>query len=111
MFPRMPEKKIFRKTYIRAWRKHRGLTLEQLAERIGDMVASNLSMLERGQRGYTQNTLESIAEALNTTVAALLTRKPSDEEDIWPIWEAATLVQRQQISEIAKTITRTNSRG
>ena len=71
-----------RPTFIREWRKHRGLTLEQLADRI-DMTASHLSMLERGLRAYTQETLEKIADALQTDAAALLTLNPQKPEAIW----------------------------
>jgi transcriptional regulator with XRE-family HTH domain len=99
----------FRRTYIRQWREHRGLTQEQLAERLGDMVPSNLSMLERGLRGYVQPTIERIAEALGTDVASLLTRGPKESEGLWTIWDQAKPVQRQQIIEIAKTITRTGA--
>lgn len=49
--------------YIRDWRKHRGLTQEQLGEKIG-LDGSQVSNLERGMRGYTQETLENIAAAL-----------------------------------------------
>lgn len=96
----------FRPTFIRAWRKHRGLTLEQLAARLGDMVPSNLSMLERGLRGYVQNTLERIAAELGTDAPTLLSRGPKDGDDIMEIWDQAKPNQRRQIIEIAKTITR-----
>lgn len=96
----------FRRTFIRQWRKHRKLTLEQLAARLGDMVPSNLSMLERGQRGYTQLTLERIAVQLGTTAATLLSRGPEEGDDILAIWDQAKPGQRRQIIEIAKTITR-----
>lgn len=95
----------YRRTFIREWRKHREMTIEQLAALLDDMAPSNLSMLERGIRGYTQETLERIAEALLTTVAALLTRAPKDD-DIFEIWDQAKPGQRRQIVEIAKTITR-----
>ncbi len=95
----------FRRTFIREWRKHRGLTLERLAERL-DMTASNLSMLERGQRGYTQETLEHAAQALQTDVASLLMRNPADPDAIWSIWDQAKPGERQTITEIAKTIIR-----
>ncbi len=65
----------FRRTFLREWRKERKLTLEQLAERI-DMTPSHLSMLERGLRGYTQETLEAIAGALSTNPASLLGSQP-----------------------------------
>jgi len=71
-----------RPTFIREWRKHRGLTLEQLADKI-DMTASHLSMLERGLRSYTQDTLEAIANALQTDAAALLTLNPQRPEAVW----------------------------
>lgn len=67
--------KRFQRTFIRNWRKHRGLTLEQLGASL-DMTASNLSMLERGERGYSQETLERIAASLQTDVASLIERKP-----------------------------------
>src|SRR5262245_58290340 len=41
-----------RRHYIREWRKFRGLTLEQVAQRAG-MSAGNLSQLERGAQGYS----------------------------------------------------------
>jgi DNA-binding Xre family transcriptional regulator len=98
----------FRKTFIRQWRKHRQLSLEQLAERL-DMTASHLSMLERGGRGYTQETLEAIADALTTDVASLLMRDPTDPDAIWSIWDEAKPGQRRMIVEVGKTIIKTGS--
>jgi transcriptional regulator with XRE-family HTH domain len=98
----------FRKTYIREWRTHRGLTLEQLAERL-EMTASHLSMLERGQRGYTQETLEAIALALSTDAPSLIMRDPTDPDAIWSIWDQAKPGERRQITEIAKTLIRTRT--
>jgi len=73
------------------------------------MTASHLSMLERGQRGYTQETLESIAHALMTDAASLLMRNPSSPDAIWSIWDQAKPAQQRQIIEIAKTLLRTGS--
>lgn len=101
--PGMGKPRRFRRTFIRQWRQHRGLTLEQLAERL-EMTASHLSMLERAQRGYTQETLESLAEALQTDTASLLMRDPSNEEAMWSIWDQAKPGERRQIEEIAKTL-------
>ncbi len=104
----IPKKRQFRRTFIRQWREHRGLTLEQLAERV-EMTPSYLSMFERGQRGYTQNTLEALAEALQTDAASLLMRDPTDEEAVWSIWDAAKPGERRMIVDIAKTITKTGT--
>lgn len=100
----------FRRTFIRAWRQHRGLTLEQLAERL-EMTASHLSMLERAQRGYTQETLEALAVALQTDAASLLMRNPADPDAIWSIWDEAKPGEKRQITEIAKTLIRTRVAG
>lgn len=55
--------KTKRPTFIRAWRQHRQLTLERLAERI-DVTAGALSQLERGDVSYTQPMLEALADAM-----------------------------------------------
>lgn len=93
----------YRKTYIRAWRKHRGLTQERLAARI-DVSTSQLSMLERGERPYNQKQLEALAEALATDPASLLMRDPDDPEAFWTIWDQAEPGQRRQITEVAKAL-------
>lgn len=102
-----PPRHQYRRTFIRQWRVHRGLTLEQLADRL-DMTASALSMLERGQRGYAQETLEQIAYSLQTDPASLLMRDPSDPEAIWSIWENASEGERRQIVEVAQALRRAN---
>ncbi len=99
-------RKQYQPTFLRAWRKHRHLTLEQLAERV-DMKASALSMLERGQSGYTQPTLERLAEALNTDPASLIMRDPSNANRLWSIWEQALPAERQQIEAVADALVRT----
>jgi transcriptional regulator with XRE-family HTH domain len=100
--------KRYQRTFIRQWRQHRNLTIEQLGERL-DMTPSHLSMLERGQRGYTQVTLEAIADALQTDVASLLMRNPRDPDAaIWSLWDQAAPSQREQIVEVVKALLRTS---
>lgn len=72
--------------YIREWRKHRGLTLEQLAERI-DVTHGALSQLERGLVNYTQPMLEALAEALNCRAGDLVMRNPLAEDAVWTVQE------------------------
>lgn len=55
---------------IRALRKKRGETLEQLAFAIGT-DPSNLSRIERGVQQPSAESLRTLAEALGTTVATL----------------------------------------
>jgi transcriptional regulator with XRE-family HTH domain len=96
------------RTYIRQWRKFRGMTLERLAERV-DMTAGNLSQIERGNQPYSQSQLEALAEALQTDVASLLMRDPTDSEALWSIWDQAKQGQRRQIVEISRTILKTGT--
>lgn len=56
---------------IRSYRKQRGLTLEQLAQRI-DRAPSQLSSIENGKREPKLSMIRRIAAALDTTVDALL---------------------------------------
>lgn len=70
--------------FIRQWRAHRGLTLEQLAERI-DVTHGALSQLERGLVNYTQPMLEALAYALRCSPADLLMRDPTQESAAWSL--------------------------
>ena len=96
-------KKTWRPNFIESWRRHRGLTQEQLAEKIGRSTAT-VSQLENSNTPYGQGTLEKIAEALNCTHVDLLTRRPDEGEDILALWNAATPEDRQKILNITKTI-------
>lgn len=96
--------------FIKEWRKHRGLTQEQLAERIG-MDKSYLSKIESGKRRYDQPFLEAAAEILRCEPADLIIRDPSDPDGIWSIWDQLKPVERQQVVEIAKTLKRTGTDG
>jgi len=57
--------------FIKAWRKHRKMTVEAVAERAG-LTASMISQLETGRSAYTQNSLEAVAGALGVDAWQLL---------------------------------------
>lgn len=63
-------KKTQRPRYFKAHRKSRELTLDQLAERTG-LSVSMLSLLERGKRDYSEETLYQLADGLNCEVGEL----------------------------------------
>ncbi len=96
-----------RRTFIREWREFRTLTQEALAGRL-DMSAAQLSRIESGVQPYTQDVLEMIADALQTDPPSLLMRRPGDDE-IWSIWDQAQPGVRRQITEIAKTLSKTGT--
>jgi transcriptional regulator with XRE-family HTH domain len=94
--------------FIRAWRKHRGLTQAQLAERIG-IDRSYLSNIETGRRRYDQPFLEAAAEALRCEPADLIVRDPTEPEGLWSIWDQLAPVERRQLVEVAKALKRTGT--
>jgi transcriptional regulator with XRE-family HTH domain len=97
-----------RRHFIKQWRKFRHLTQEQLAGRI-DVTAGAISQLESGRIGYTQATLEALAEALSCSPGDLLNVDPTREQAIWSIWETLDTATRNQVVDIAKTFRKTGS--
>jgi transcriptional regulator with XRE-family HTH domain len=65
----------FKPTYIRAWRKERGMTMVELAQQ-ANMQQGHLSRLERGHLPYNQQTLERLAEALRVSPGMLIDLDP-----------------------------------
>lgn len=67
-------------TYIRAWRKKQGFTLDQMVGRLAELgvetTGASLSRIERGQQPYSQDILEAIAEALGRAPADLIENNP-----------------------------------
>jgi len=97
------------KTFIRQWRKHRAMSLEQAIERL-DLEASfpysvaQLSRVERGQTPYAQDLLEALATIYRCEPGDLLIRDPSASEAIWSIWDQLKPTQRAALVEIGQTI-------
>lgn len=103
------QKRTRRRTYFKQWREHRGLTQEQLAERLDTSVAS-ISRIESGSQPYTQDVLEALADALMTDPASLLMRDPSNPDAIWSIWDQAKKSERQLIEELARSVVKTGTK-
>lgn len=78
-----------RKTFFKEWREHRGLTQEQLAERLGTNK-SGVSKVETGVSGYSQSSLEAWAEALGCEPWDLLARNPQSKDSIQQLLERAS---------------------
>lgn len=100
-----PKKPPHRRTFIREWREYRGLTQEQLADRLEDVMGQgSLSRLERGLTGYTQASLEAIADALGCDVADLLGRLPGAPSELTLIVNRLPPEKREQALTILKAI-------
>jgi transcriptional regulator with XRE-family HTH domain len=94
-------------TRVRALRKQRGYTLEELAQR-SSVSRSMISLIERGQTSATAAVLGKLAQALQVPLAALFaderqTRAPQPlaRADAQPCWrDPATGYERRQLSPV-----------
>lgn len=89
--------------HLRAWRKHRGLTIERLAELIGT-TKSVVSELEIGKKRYNQDHLERLALALDCEPADLITRDPSDPEGVWAVWDHVPASKREDAIRVLRAL-------
>lgn len=78
--------------FVREWRKHLGMTQEELAVKIGAVVSS-ISQLENGKQGYSQAMLESLASAFGCETYDILRIDPSKAPEAADI---ATLLKGAQ---------------
>ena len=112
----MPEQ-LYRRTYIKEWRRKRGLSLRRLAERLesspgGDLLISHTSIgrIEKGQQPYSQPILEAIAAALGVSTSALLEINPDKDGDVIDITlrlNKAPLELRKQAIDILEALLKT----
>jgi len=80
------DQKAGRRNFFQEWRKHRGLTQQQVADRMC-ATRSSVSRRERGQVSYSQDYLEVLADVLQTDASSLILRDPNDSEGAWSIWD------------------------
>lgn len=97
--------------HLKAWRKMRGLSQAQLAERL-NVSDATVSRIEKGLQNWDQEFLKAAADALRCTPADLLVRDPSAPGAIWSIWEQAKPGEREQIEKVAAALVgRTGTEG
>lgn len=84
--------------FLRAWRKFRGYTLEQVAERIG-MSHQNLGKIERGNVPYNETLLDILADVYRTDKGSLIMRDPTQKDPLWTIYDQLAAPEREKIVE------------
>ncbi len=95
----------FRRTYIREYRRLKGLTLEELAAGI-DRTVGFISDLETGKKRYNQTVIEEIAAFLEVPVGSLTDVDPTQSaraENVTGLWRAIPEADRPRVEEIMRT--------
>lgn len=87
--------------FIKEWRKHRGLSLRKLSDRLevdpaGESIASHarLQRVEKGEVGYDEELLHALAHALNTTIFDLLEVNPLKQGEVVDLMRRLTPDQK-----------------
>lgn len=101
-----PSKPTIRLRYLRLWREYRGLTQEELAERVG-MTQGMISHLERGISDFTGRHVTLLAEALGCSERDLMFRRPGEDDEALSLLEDLPDREKRQAVEILKTLRRT----
>lgn len=88
------------------------MNLEQAIERLDLEVGypysdAQLSRVERGEQGYSQDLLEALATIYRCEPGDLIMRDPTAPDAIWTVWEELKQPQRVQLVEIANTLKKT----
>jgi transcriptional regulator with XRE-family HTH domain len=95
--------------YLRAWREHREMTQEELAEKVGT-TANMIHYLETGERGLSAKWLRRLAPALKTTPGHLLEHDPNQlPADILDIWAGIDERDRRTALRMLESLSKTGT--
>lgn len=99
------------RNYLKEWRLYRGMSQDELAEKIGTTKAV-ISLLENEKRPLSSKWLRKLAEALDTQPGYILDHDPNSiNSDIFEIWSRLGTTDREQAARILSTFTRTGTKG
>lgn len=94
---------------LRAWREFRRMTQEELAAK-ADTTASQISMLESGERGLTHKWARILAPLLKTNPGHLFDTDPESlDNDVHDIWISIDKRDRAQALRVLKSFARTDT--
>jgi transcriptional regulator with XRE-family HTH domain len=96
-------------TYIRAWRRKRGYTLDDMVGRMEALgvaiTGASISRIERCEQPYSQDILEALAEALGVTPADLIENNPDvPEAEVFDLVRRLNQSEKQQASAVLKAM-------
>lgn len=97
--------------HLRAWRKFRHLTLDEVADAIGSTKAT-VQQLEVGRMTLSHKWLVKIAPVLGTTPGMLLDHDPNDlPTSVLETWAAIPTEDQPKALEMLKVFSRTGTDG
>lgn len=91
------------KTFFREWRKYRDLTQERAAARM-EFTQENLSRLETGKHGYSQESLEAMAFAYRCSPADLFRDPLAPENELAVLYGRFSERQRAAALRVLKAM-------
>lgn len=98
----VPKPRPASRHFLRAWRKHKDITQEVAASRIG-IDRTTLGRIENGKVPYNQQFLEAAAAAYGCEPADLIMRDPNSP--IWTLLDSVrkmSSAQQRQVAHIIK---------
>lgn len=97
---------------LRAWRKHLGMTQEEVAQRLSTDKGT-VSKLERGRQRLTDDWLQAFARAYDVKAKRLYDAPPGGDgspiDELLAIVEPAPEQLQRQILEVARTLVKTHA--
>ncbi len=98
------------RNYLKAWREFRGMTQDELAEKV-DTTKAVISLLENEKRPLSSKWLRRIADVLGTRPGHILDHDPNEvPSDIYDIWGGVSTTDRAQVARIIRSFA-ANSNG
>lgn len=95
--------------YLREWRKHKGLTQQQLADAV-DTSKSQISELERYNLQLSPKWLRKLAPVLGIQQGYILDHHPDDlDNDIVDIWARIPERDREQAARVLRSFAPTGT--
>ncbi len=96
---------------VKAWRMYRGLTQEQLAERI-EMSTASVSQIETHKQGLSDDTLFGISTALDCSPGDLLSWDPrSADYQLYRLISAMVAAKREQALRLIHALAEPDDEG
>jgi len=97
--------------YFKEWRKHRGLTQDQVIDRLVAVddpalpqTAASLSRIENGKQPYSQRILEALADVYSVEPFELLRSNPEKDGDVVDLLQIMDERKREQAKAVLQAL-------